>query len=180
MRVASLFVLTLCISWAALDAAQAPPAAVPAQGVWSEKARIFDLRSEAATAFVNGKVYVMGGLARNQEASTLNQEYDPATDIWRDRRPMPFPLSHPNGTVLNGKIYIVGGFLAQVHVAAQDSTFEYDPAADTWRILAPLKVPRGSVGVVALNGKIHAIGGRTPDRVTSAVHEIYDPATNMW
>jgi N-acetylneuraminic acid mutarotase len=82
--------------------------------------------------------------------------------------------------VLNGKIYIVGGFLAQVHVAAQDSNFEYDPAADTWRILAPLRTPRGSVGVVSLNGRIHAIGGRTVDRVTSAVHEIYDPATNMW
>lgn len=160
--------------------AQAPAAAIPPQGVWSEKARMFDLRSETATVFANGKIYVIGGLARNQEASTLNQEYDPATDTWRDRRPMPFPLSHPNAAFLNGKIYVVGGFLAQVHVAAQDSNFEYDPATDSWRILAPLKVPRGSVGVVALNGKIHAIGGRTADRVTSAVHEIYDPATNMW
>src|SRR5687767_7180444 len=139
-----LSILIALIAGAALDAAQAPPAAaVPAQGLWSEKARMFDLRSEAATVFANGKVYVMGGLARNQEASTLNQEYDPATDTWRDRRPMPFPLSHPNGTVLNGKIHIVGGFLAQVHVAAQDSNFEYDPVADTWRILAPLRTPRG-------------------------------------
>jgi N-acetylneuraminic acid mutarotase len=173
-------VLAISSGGAALYAVQSPPAAVPAQGVWSEKARMFDLRSEVATAFLNGKIYVMGGLARNQEASTLNQEYDIATDTWRDRRPMPFPLSHPNATVLNGKIYVVGGFLAQVHVAAQDSNFEYDPAADTWRILAPLRTPRGSLGVVALNGKIHAIGGRTVDRVTSAVHEIYDPATNTW
>ena len=164
----------------AMHAAQVPTTAVPPQGVWSEKARMFDVRSEAATIFVNGKVYVIGGLARNQEASTLNQEYDPATDTWRERRPMPFPLSHPNGTVLNGKIYVVGGFLAQVHVAAQDSNFVYDPVADTWQILAPLKTPRGSIGVVALNGKIHAIGGRTADRVTSAVHEIYDPASNTW
>ena len=159
-------------------ASQAPQPG--AAGTWGEKARLLDLRSEVASAFVNGKVYILGGLARNQEASTLNQEYDPATDIWRDRRPMPFPLSHPNAAVLNGKIYVIGGFLAQVHVAAQDSAFEYDPVADSWRILAPLKVPRGSIGVAAVNGKIHAIGGRTVDRVTSAVHEIYDPATNMW
>jgi N-acetylneuraminic acid mutarotase len=181
MRLASLFgFLSISIGGAVLYAAQAPAARPPAEGVWAEKARMFDLRSEVATAFLNGKVYVMGGLARNQEASTLNQEYDIATDIWRERRAMPFPLSHPNATTLNGKIHVVGGFLAQVHVAAQDSNFEYDPAADTWRILAPLRTPRGSVGVVALNGKIHAIGGRTVDRVTSAVHEIYDPATNMW
>jgi hypothetical protein len=175
-------VLLALFGWPAVEsilAAQgAPPAA--AAGTWSEKARLLDVRSEVASAFVNGKVYIIGGLARNQEASTLNQEYDPATDIWRERRPMPQPLSHPNATVLNGKIYIVGGFMAQVHVAAQDAVFEYDPVADTWRTLPSLKVARGSVGVVAVNGKIHAIGGRTIDRVTSAVHEVYDPATNAW
>jgi hypothetical protein len=175
-------VLLALLGWPAVEAISAAQGAPPAAaaGTWSEKARLLDVRSEVASAFVNGKVYIIGGLARNQEASTLNQEYDPATDIWRERRPMPQPLSHPNATVLNGKIYIVGGFMAQVHVAAQDAVFEYDPVADTWRTLPSLKVARGSVGVVAVNGKIHAIGGRTIDRVTSAVHEVYDPATNAW
>ncbi|NIS66255.1 MAG: galactose oxidase, partial [Gemmatimonadales bacterium] len=36
------------------------------------------------------------------------------------------------------------------------------------------------VGVVALDGKIHAVAGRTLDRVTSALHEVYDPATDSW
>lgn len=139
-----------------------------------------DIRSEAANAFANGKLYVMGGLARGQESSTLVTEWDSATDMWRERAPMPAPLSHPNAAVLNGKIYVVGGFLAQVHVGAQNAAFEYDPAADRWRTLAPLKVPRGSIAVAALNGKIHAIGGRTPDRVTSTAHEVYDPAANTW
>jgi N-acetylneuraminic acid mutarotase len=151
-------------------------------GVWSEKARIPspDVRSEAATVFAAGRIYVLGGLARGLEASTLNQEYDPATDMWRERAPMPAPLSHPNAAVLNDKIYVVGGFLSQVHVGAQDAAFEYDPAADSWRRLAPLPTARGSVGVVALDGKIHAVGGRTIDRVTSALHDVYDPATNSW
>src|SRR5688572_33285300 len=104
-----LAVLSMLTGGVATNATQTPSAPVPAQGAWSEKARMFDLRSEAATVFANGKVYVIGGLARNQEASTLNQEYDPATDTWRERRPMPFPLSHPNGTVVNGKIHIMGG-----------------------------------------------------------------------
>ena len=103
------------------------------QQIEAWKARLLDLRSEVASAFVNGKVYIIGGLARNQEASALNQEYDPASDIWRERRSMPQPLSHPNATVLNGKIYVVGGFMAQVHVGAQNAAFEYDPVADTWR-----------------------------------------------
>ncbi len=164
----------------ATQEAQAEAAGQNGQGVWSQRAQLLDIRSEAANAFANGKLYVMGGLARGLESSTLTQEYDPATDSWQERAPMPAPLSHPNATAMDGKIYVIGGFLAQVHVGAQNAAFEYDPAADSWRTLAPLQVARGSVAVAALDGKIHAIAGRTPDRVTSAVHEVYDPATNSW
>ena len=176
------FAFILMAGWHVDGGAQTGALQGPSRGLgtWSEKARLPDVRSEAANAFVNGKLYVMGGLARMQEASMLVQEWDPATDMWRDKAPMPGPLSHPSATVLNGKIYVIGGFLLQVHAIAQPAAYEYDPATDRWRALAPLKTPRGSIAVAAVNGRIHAIGGRTPDRVTSAVHEIYDPATNMW
>ena len=65
------------------------------EGVWSQSEQLLDIRSEAANAFANGKLYVMGGLARGLESSTLAQEYDPATDTWQERAPMPAPLSHP-------------------------------------------------------------------------------------
>jgi hypothetical protein len=150
------------------------------QGTWSEKARLGEQRTEAAVVFANGRIYVLGGMARGQDSHVLNQEYDPATDRWRERAPMPRPLSHPGAAAMGGKIYVVGGFLRNVHLDAQDSVFEYDPAADTWRTLAPLKSPRGSVGVAAVNGKIHAIGGRDVNRVTVATHEAYDPKTGKW
>ena len=180
--VTGFFAFILIAGWHVDGGAQTGALQGPSRGLgtWSEKARLPDVRSEAANAFVNGKLYVMGGLARMQEASMLVQEWDPATDIWHDKAPMPGPLSHPNAAVLNGKIYVIGGFLLQVHAIAQNAAYEYDPATDRWRTLAPLKTPRGSIAVAALNGKIHAIGGRTPDRVTSAVHEVYDPATNSW
>jgi hypothetical protein len=139
-RVLTGIVLLALLGWPAVRsgtpvlAAQGAPQAAGG-GTWSEKARLLDLRSEVASAFVNGKVYIIGGLARNQEASALNQEYDPASDIWRERRSMPQPLSHPNATVLNGKIYVVGGFMAQVHVGAQNAAFEYDPVAETLKLI---------------------------------------------
>lgn len=47
-----------------------PPAAPPAgPGIWAEKTHT-EPRSEAGSAVVNGKLYVMGGLARGLEAST--------------------------------------------------------------------------------------------------------------
>ena len=161
------------------QAAQSPaPASGP--GTWSEKARVGEQRTEAAVVALNGKIYMLGGMARGQDSAPLNQEYDPATDRWRERAPMPHALSHAGAAALNGKIYVVGGFLRNVHLDAQALAFEYDPAADTWRTLAPMKSPRGAVGVVALNGRIHAIGGRDVNRVTVATHEVYDPASGKW
>jgi N-acetylneuraminic acid mutarotase len=176
MRLAAiLFALATTVSLAA-----AQSAAIPPTGAWGERSRSAEFRSEAATAVVNGKLYLMGGLARGQESHTLTQEFDLATNMWRERAPMPGPLSHPAAVTLNGKIYVVGGFLAQVHAGAQNAAYEYDPAADRWRTLAQMKGPRGSVALVVANGRIHAIGGRNPDRKTLTIHEIYDPAANRW
>jgi len=62
------------------------------EGTWSEKARLGEQRTEAAVVFLNGKMYVLGGMARVQDSHTLNQEYDPATDRWRERgRPRSSP-----------------------------------------------------------------------------------------
>jgi hypothetical protein len=49
-------------------------------------------------------------MARGQ-ILTPNQEHDPATDRFRERAPMPRPLSHPGAAAIGGKIYVVGGFL---------------------------------------------------------------------
>jgi len=59
------------------------------QGKWSEKGRLPEPRGEVGVASANGKIYVIGGSALGVGAQTLNEEYDPATDRWRQRAPMP-------------------------------------------------------------------------------------------
>jgi N-acetylneuraminic acid mutarotase len=149
-------------------------------GTWMKKHPLPTVRSEIYAAAAGGKLYVIGG--QNAERSDLyvNDEYDPATDSWRERAGMPHGMNHAAMTALDGKIYMAGGFAFPIHVAAHDLFFVYDPATDQWKNLAPLSSPRASVGLVALDGKIHAIGGRGLDKVTVATHEIYDPATNKW
>jgi hypothetical protein len=73
-------------------------------GSWSEKAPLGEQRTEAAVVFVNHRIYVIGGMARGQDSNVLNQEHDPATDRWRERAPMPRPLSHPGAAAMGGKI----------------------------------------------------------------------------
>jgi N-acetylneuraminic acid mutarotase len=122
-----IFAMCALAALAGLSAGQSARAADA--GMWSESARLGEQRTEAAVVALNGKIYMLGGMARGQDAHALNQEYDPATDRWRERAPMPHALSHAGAAVLNGKIYVVGGFLRNVHLDAQNLAFEYDPAA---------------------------------------------------
>lgn len=163
--------------WPGWAAGRPPQSPSKLQGSWSRKAPLLTKRPEVGIAALDGKIYVVGGATPGDQASPLNQEYDPAADRWRDRAPLPHGLSHPGVAGLNHKLYAIGGFSGGgVHVGALDLAFEYDPATDSWRQLAPLSSPRGSVGVAAVGGKIHAIGGRGLDKITVATHQIYDPS----
>jgi len=149
-------------------------------GTWAMKAPLLAPRVDSGVALLNGKIYVLGGAIMGKTDSQLNQEYDPATDRWRDLAPIPQGATHPGVAGDNGKIYVVGGFTASVHAVALDKVFQYDVAANSWRELPPINSRRGSVGVAIVNGKVHAIGGRGLDNVTVATHELYDPATGKW
>src|SRR5215468_3897852 len=113
-------------------------------------------------------------------AGPRNEEYEPATDRWRERAPVPQARDHLGVAAHNGKIYTFGGFTSSVHQGAGDVAFAYDPANDRWQTLAPMKAPRAAVGVTVRAGKIHVIGGRGLDGVTVATHEVYDPASGRW
>lgn len=97
--------------------------------------------------------------------------YDPATDSWGAKNPMPTILFGAAAAASGkGKIYTLGGFLSGNVVQ------EYDPMADSWTLRRPMPTPRYGLAAVALDGKIYAIGGNGP---SSAV-EVYDPATDSW
>ena len=131
--------------------------------------------NEVALAATGGKLYVVGGgIAGN--AVPMIDEYDPGSDLWRSRAPMPKGLDHIGIAVIDGKIYTVGGFIGSVHRGAVSDVYRYDPDTDHWQTLAPMKSPRGAVGVTVLDGKIYAIGGRGIDNTfTVGTHEVYDP-----
>lgn len=172
----------LLVSACGSASAQAP------LGTWSTAAPLPQPRAEHSVTGLDGKIYaIAGGISnvggagmQNGGASTLVEEYDPATERWRVRAPLPRALTHVGLAALAGKIYSIGGFLRDVHQEAQSDVFVYDPTTDQWRALPSLPEPRGSIGAVALNGRIHAIGGRDPTDHVQATHEIFDPAKQTW
>jgi N-acetylneuraminic acid mutarotase len=171
--------LLLALAMIGLSAPGPSRAQASLPGIWTKKHKLPTVRSEVYAAAANSKLYVIGGQNAERNDLYVNDEYDPATDTWRERAGMPHGMNHSAMTSLDGKIYMAGGFAFPIHTGAHDLFLSYDPASDEWKNLAPLSSPRASVGLIAAGGKIHAIGGRL-DKVTVGTHEVYDPANNKW
>ncbi len=159
---------------------------------WATKAPMNVARSSLGVAVVGGRIYAIGGLtASGNEPNTIgtdydakgwivntNEEYDPATDKWAFKTPMPTPRYSPATAVYNNKIYCMGG-ISHVRVPSFNQTAVnevYDPATDTWETKAQMPIASGGQANV-LGGRIYVIG---PVLTSGTLIEIYDPATDSW
>src|SRR5258705_2068305 len=78
----------------------------------------------------------MGGLEPMENGAGTrvtgrNEMYDPATNTWTERSPMPTARNHAFSGVVNGKIYVIGGRIGAGNIPATtniDRVEEYDPA----------------------------------------------------
>jgi hypothetical protein len=119
----------------------------------------------AAVVGPDNKIYTFGGsgaIASKGSDSTFDttEVYDPATDEWSFRSPMPKPSSsHAAVFCADGKIYVLGGSHGSDTPPVKD-VFIYDPIKDSWGKGPPMNIPRSTLAAVATpDGKIYAIGG---------------------
>ena len=126
-------------------------------GSSSRKAAMPTARSEVSVA-ASTENYAIGHI--NRFAVPHVEEYDPESDKWRPRLPIPGPRSHGHRRRQRQDHY-GGRFHPSVHAHPQAAVYEYDPAADTWRELAAMKAPRASVGVAVLTARSTPSAGAT-------------------
>jgi len=148
-------------------------------GTWTMKSSLPANRAEVAAVALTERLHALGG-SLDGRAGAYHDEYDPTTDKWHSKAPLPGPRDHLAVAVTNGKIYAFGGFAVDVHKDASNGAFEYDPTADAWRDLPPMKVARGAAGAAMVDGKAHVIGGRGLDGTVVATHEVFDPQSRGW
>lgn len=148
----------------------------PASNSWTTVAPMPTARwLLAAVGASNGKIYAIGGYdgktpgslgsGRYDLAGFLNtvEEYDPATDTWTTKAPMPtrrFGLTAV--ATPDGKIYAIGGLYGAYYLdpsAALATVEVYDTATDTWASETPMTTPRYLPKGALANGVIYAIGG---------------------
>ncbi len=172
----------------------------PAADSWKALAPMPTKRGSPVAATVGGKIYVIGGAsthpgssepavhpARPHRSVANVEEYDPATNTWRARSPMPTARNHAAIGVVGGKIYVIGGRLGAAFVGISSPTDlveEYDPAADQWGMVkARMPTPRSAVAWGVHGGRIYVAGGEVQGPAFMAAFralEVYEPATNRW
>lgn len=131
-----------------------------------------------AGAAIDGRFYVAGGTNIDASASlAVLEEYDPATNTWTLKAPMPTARHDVGSAVIDGVLYVVGG--ANRALGTLGTVEAYDPETNTWTAKAPLPTPRSDLVVGAIGGMLYAAGGRTAAGAVSLV-EAYDPETNTW
>ena len=65
-------------------------------------------RASPMAEFVDEKLYVIGGLFE-RISLWQNEVYDPKTNTWKTKSPLPTPRDHATSEVLDEKIYLFGG-----------------------------------------------------------------------
>ena len=171
----------------------------PSNDTWKALAPMPTARGAAVAAEVGGKIYVIGGASVHPGAKITglsattphrslgtNEVYDPETNKWETRSPMPTSRNHAAVGVVNGKIYVLGGRLGAVFVNASptDVVEEYDPAIDSWTFAkARMPMPRSGTAYGSYKGKIYVAGGEYLDNQIVGVYrelQAYDPANDEW
>lgn len=118
---------------------------------------------------IDGKLYVVGGTTNQLDV------YDPATDRWTVRAPLPPAQSHTGvsaAAVVDRKLYVIGGRRVNYLTETMDTirtTSVYDPATNRWSTRAELPTPRARAAAakVFVGGRprIQLLGGSRPNNL---------------
>jgi hypothetical protein len=154
-----------------------PAVAAAAENTWEIKTPISEGISGGEAAVVDGKIYVIG--------DTINYMYDPETDAWTAKTPMPTPRALFGIAVWQNKIYTIGGSsgfdwnLGKSIISRVNEV--YDPSTDTWETKQPMPTARIQIEANAVEGQIYVISGRTDGPLSTVyLNEVYNIANDSW
>jgi len=154
----------------------------PITDTWETKAPMPTNRVEVQTSVVNGKIYIMGGTTGYDQTKpeytfcATNEAYDPLTNTWETKDPMPTKKKSFDANVVDNKIYCIGGDVGNNNYTEVNEV--YDPTTDSWTTKAPIPIPVQSYQSVVLDNKIYVIITHGPSE--SNYNQIYDVKSDTW
>ena len=138
-------------------------------------------KAELTASAVNGKIYVVGGYFRGAKTVTSNvlEVYDPETDMWTTKTPMPTAVYSCSSAVVDNKMYVIeNSFENQVGRLNQI----YDAENNSWSYGRSIPVQVVGAAVAATTAMfapkhIFVIGG---DPSSNSSNQVYTPENDTW
>lgn len=160
----------------------------PATDTWETKAAMLTTRIALDANTVNGKIYLVGGYLPGEyttytfTSSTLNEAYDPATNSWTSKRPLPNGASSYASAVVGNRIYIMGG-VSNTAVGTLNQV--YNSETDTWSEggLLPASTSYATAAVttgVDAPKRIYVFGKDNGALGPLKAIRIYNPENDSW
>jgi N-acetylneuraminic acid mutarotase len=156
----------------------------PVTDTWDTGSTIPTAVSGYASAVMDGKIYVISGVASGSTITNLTQIYDPKTDKWSLGIPIPMGVGNgaagaTTGTKAAKAIYVIGGSNATYPLSGQYTNQVYFPETNSWSVAASMPVDRAGLSVTVVNDTLYAIGGgHNIFTMDSAVVMLYTPFTS--
>jgi N-acetylneuraminic acid mutarotase len=149
---------------------------------WTAMAPMPTPRVGLAVGVVNGILYAVGGICCNPGHGSrilgTVEAYDPTSNAWTAKAPMPTPRVHAAIGVISGILYVVGGD-SENDKNANGPVEAYDPIRNVWTAKAPMPTNRSRFGVGVANGILYAVGGLSwrRDGIGSSIQVFLDGNT---
>lgn len=167
----------------------------PETGEWSEGSPMPTPRGALAYAVLDGKIHTIGGTVADPDALDTDEHsvsdedesvgthevYDPETDAWERRAPMPTARNHHGAGAVDGRIVVTAGRVGDR--SRLTATEVWDAETDTWSEADPLPTGRSGVASAVLDGEYYVFGGEAFGNGGARVFvdaERFDPATGSW
>jgi N-acetylneuraminic acid mutarotase len=147
----------------------------PATETWAFRSPMPTPRSDFGIVVYDNKIYCIGGYVKGSPptgvaATSVEEVYDPATDSWTTKTPMPTARLNLRANVVNGKIYLIGGI--PIPDTGRTLNEVYDPVRDIWTTKSPMPTGVDSYASAVVGSKIFVI--------KSGLTQIYDTENDSW
>jgi N-acetylneuraminic acid mutarotase len=123
---------------------------------WTTSTPLPFSRNHIAATVLNGKIYVIGGQAGNDDGAPASDVlmWDPShPSAWQTVASLPQPRSHLVAVAVDGKIVVADGVTTGLTPLA--SVLAYDPTTNTWASVAnPLPAPRENPAGDIVDGRL--------------------------
>jgi len=156
----------------------------PLTDTWETMEPMPTARGDLCANVVNEKIYLIegrkhGGVFPFYQNPAVNEVYDPSTDSWSTKTPIPTSTFVYASAVVDNKIYVMGGF-SRGHLNQI-----YNPETDAWSYgkeisTAVVSAAAGATTGVLAPKRIYVLGGQDDNNIAFNLTQVYDPVTDMW